>query len=302
MRETVHGPIVSDVLDLDAASAAPVPDDAPGSTLRGRPGWTALQPGRTADAVLAMNVARTPTDIRAAAALLDVPSQNIVFATTDGHIGYQAPGRIPVRADVAGGPVPSDGTWPRPGWDSRYDWQGYVDPDEMPRALDPAEGFIVTANQAVTPAGVGPFLTDDWDYGYRAQRIRDLLAAATADGKLNVADMSAIQIDQHNPYADVLVPALLSLRHRRPVRRRRPGPAAHLGPRAVGGLGRGGVLRGGVGGPARARVRRRPARRPRPDGRLALARGRPRPARRARRRRGGTTRRRPASSRAATRC
>ena len=92
------------------------------------------------DAVLAMNVAEDAADIQAAAALFDVPSQNIVFATTDGHIGYQAPGRIPVRADVAGGPVPSDGTWPRPGWDSRYDWQGFVDPAAMPRALDPSRG------------------------------------------------------------------------------------------------------------------------------------------------------------------
>ena len=163
------------------------------------------------DAVLAMNVAEDAADIQAAAALFDVPSQNIVFATTDGHIGYQAPGRIPVRADVPGGPVPSDGTWPRPGWDSRYEWQGFVDPAAMPRALDPVEGFVVTANQAVTPAGVGPFLTEDWDYGYRAQRIRELLADATSDGKVGVADMRRIQMDEHSPYADVLVPVLLSL-------------------------------------------------------------------------------------------
>lgn len=208
VRETVHGPIVSDVLDVDTVAGAPVPDNAPGSRFEVALAWTALQPSRSMEAVLAMDVAKDADDIRAAAALLDVPSQNIVFATTDGHIGYQAPGRIPVRADVVGGPVPSDGTWPRPGWDSVYDWQGYVDPDDMPRALDPAAGFIVTANNAVTPAGVGPFLTDDWDYGYRAQRIRDQIEAAK-DHKLTVADMSEIQFDQHNPYADVLVPTLL---------------------------------------------------------------------------------------------
>ena len=209
VRETVHGPIVSDVLDVDPVSAAPVPSNSPGSTFEVALAWTALQPSRSMEAVLAMDVARDADDIRAAAALLDVPSQNIVFATTDGHIGYQAPGRIPVRADVVGA-VPSDGTWPRPGWDSQYDWKGYVPSDEMPRALDPADGFIVTANNAVTPDGVGPFLTDDWDYGYRAQRIRDRIEAAKGH-KLTVADMSAIQFDQHNPYADVLVPALLKL-------------------------------------------------------------------------------------------
>lgn len=211
VRESVHGPLVSDVLDLDGVGSAPVPEDAPARRFAVALGWTALQPGRTMDAVLLMNVAKDAVDIQEAAALFDVPSQNIVFATTDGHIGYQAPGRIPVRADIAGGPVPSDGTWPRPGWDSRYEWQGFVDPATMPRALDPAEGIIVTANQAVTPAGVGPFLTEDWDYGYRAQRIRELLVSATSEGKVGVADMGRIQVDKHSPYADVLVPVLLSL-------------------------------------------------------------------------------------------
>lgn len=208
VRETVHGPIVSDVLDLGPVAAAPVPVDAPGSTFAVALEWTALQPGTSMQALLAMDVASDADDIRAAAALLDVPAQNIVFATTDGHIGYQAPGKIPIRADVVGGPVPSNGTWPRPGWDSAYDWQGYVPADEMPRTLDPAAGFIVTANNAVTPAGVGPFLTDDWDYGYRAQRIRDLITK-TPTHKLTAADMSTIQFDQHSPYADMLVPILL---------------------------------------------------------------------------------------------
>lgn len=212
VRETVHGPIVSDVLDVDAVADTPVPEDAPGRQFEVALGWTALQPGRTADALLAMATARDADDVAEVAALLEVPAQNIVFATVDGHIGYQAPGRIPVRTTVLGGAVPSDGTWPRPGWDSAYDWQGYVEPADMPRTLDPAEGFVVAANQAVTPSGVGPFLTDDWDYGYRSQRIRTLLTDRLATGEpVTAADMAEIQTDQHNPYADMLVPTLLSL-------------------------------------------------------------------------------------------
>ncbi|GIG19728.1 penicillin amidase [Cellulomonas chitinilytica] len=210
VRDTVHGPIVSDVLDLGDVARAPTT----GGTTRFEVAlaWTALQPGRTADALLAMNTARDASDVAAAAALLEVPAQNIVFATTDGHIGYQAPGRIPVRAPVSGGPVPSDGSWPRPGWDSAYDWQGFVDPTSMPHTLDPADGFVVAANQAVTPAGVGPFLTGDWDYGYRAQRIRDELTRQVESGhKLTVADMSRLQMDQRNPYAEMLVPTLVGL-------------------------------------------------------------------------------------------
>ena len=163
------------------------------------------------DAVLAMNVAEDAADIQAAAALFDVPSQNIVFATTDGHIGYQAPGRIPVRADVPGGPVPSDGTWPRPGWDSRYEWQGFVDAAAMPRALDPVEGVVVTANQAVTPGRCRP--VPHRGLGLRLPRAADPRAARGRDvgrqGRRR--GHGRIQLDQHSPYADVLVPVLLSL-------------------------------------------------------------------------------------------
>ncbi|WP_448059246.1 penicillin acylase family protein [Cellulomonas hominis] len=212
VRSSVHGPIISDVLDLDGVADVPVPDGSPGGTYAVALAWTALTPGRTADAVFAFDTAQDAQDIAAAAALFEVPSQNIVFATADGHIGYQAPGRIPVRAVVDGAALPSDGTWPRPGWDSAYDWQGYVDPAQMPAELDPAEGFIVAANQAVSPAGTGPYLTADWDYGYRAQRIRSLISAQIAAGGAITGDMmSAWQLDDHSPYADVLVGPLLAV-------------------------------------------------------------------------------------------
>lgn len=209
VRSTVHGPIVSDALGVGRIAAAPTPDGA-----RGVPevalGWTALEPGRTADAVFAMMTAQDADDVAAAAALFDVPSQNIVFATVGGDIGYQAPGRIPVRQRVADGPVPADGTWPRPGWDSRYDWQGYVDPATMPAVENPSVGYVVAANQAVTPAGQTPFLTSDWDYGYRSQRIRALIDEAVAAGiPLDAGAMTSFQNDAWSPYASALVPALL---------------------------------------------------------------------------------------------
>ena len=212
VRATTHGPILSDAVDdLAAAGDSPTGTNVAGGGYAVALEWTALMPGRSADAVLMLDTAQDAADVAAAAAVFEVPAQNIVFATTDGHIGYQAPGRVPIRATVPGR-VPSDGTWPRPGWDSRYDWRGWVPSDELPHALDPPEGFIVAANQEVEPAGTGPFLTADWDYGYRAQRIRDLLEQQISSGqKVTVASTAAVQLDQHSPYADVLVPALLAV-------------------------------------------------------------------------------------------
>nr|WP_286219463.1 penicillin acylase family protein [Paraoerskovia sediminicola] len=211
VHTTEHGPVVSGVLsELNAAMHVPSDDVPVGGTVVSL-GWTALTPGRTADAVFALGRAADAADVQAAAELFEVPAQNIVFATIDGHIGYQAPGRIPIRKTVSGA-LPSDGSWPRPGWDSRYDWTGYVDPADMPRVLDPAEGFIVAANQAVQPRSASPFLTTDWDFGYRSERIRTLLEGKIADGgKVGVADMQEIQLDDWSPFAEALVPALLSI-------------------------------------------------------------------------------------------
>jgi penicillin amidase len=213
VRTTSHGPIISDVLDIGAVTGAPTAQGTLVGTYAVALSWTALTPGRTADAVFLIDQAKNADDIRTAAALFDVPAQNIVFATADGHIGYQAPGRVPVRANVPESPVPSDGTWPRDGRDPRYDWQGWVPEDQMPRTLDPAAGFIVAANQAVLPDGVGPFLTADWDYGFRSERIRTLLQRQIDSGTpFTAKDFNRIQNDDWSPFAEALVPALLDVR------------------------------------------------------------------------------------------
>ncbi|KGM10729.1 penicillin acylase family protein [Cellulomonas bogoriensis] len=212
VRSTVHGPILSDVLDLGRVTGSPAPEVPRRSSIEVALGWTALEPGATADAIFMLNTASDAEDVAEAAAALEVPSQNIVFATTDGQIGYQAPGRVPVRARVGGGPVPADGTWPRPGWDSRYDWQGFVDADDMPAVVDPPGGVIVAANQPVTPRGAGPVLAEDWDYGYRAQRIRTLLERQVEAGEpVDVESTAALQMDSWSPQAELLVPALLEV-------------------------------------------------------------------------------------------
>ncbi|HEX2141525.1 MAG TPA: penicillin acylase family protein, partial [Candidatus Limnocylindria bacterium] len=164
--------------------------------------WTALQPGRTADALFMLNAATDFDEFREAASRFEVPAQNIVYADVDGHIGYQAPGKVPVRG--AG-----DGDWPAPGWDPDYDWQGYVPFEDLPWVLDPPSGYVVAANNAVIDDNFGIYLTDDLDRGFRAARIVELLEAA---GPLDPGGMLEIDFDQRGPLAHVLVPALDELR------------------------------------------------------------------------------------------
>lgn len=216
VRSTRHGPIMSDVLEevADAGDRAPTPRPeggapAPDEAYAVSMAWTGLQPSRTADAIFQLNVATNFAEFREAATSFAVPSQNLLYADVDGNIGYQAPGMVPVRASAFPGSPP--GFWPAPGWDEAYDWKGWVPFESLPTAYNPPEGLIVTANQAVTTSPT-PFLTSEWDYGYRAQRIRDLLTRATkGGGKVGVDDMARIQMDSRNEFAPTLVKALLEV-------------------------------------------------------------------------------------------
>ena len=207
VRNTVHGPILSDASPAvaEAGDQSAVRGVTQSNRFAVSLAWTALTPNKTADAIFRLNKAGNWREFRAAAALFAVPSQNLIYADTDGHIGYQAPGQIPIRRSATPGSVP--GFCPAPGWDSQWDWRGFVRFEDLPHVLDPEEGFIVTANQAVT-ARPKPFLTSEWDYGLRAERIRTLLAGAA---KVSPERMVQIQGDDRNTFAPVLVEHLLGV-------------------------------------------------------------------------------------------
>jgi len=207
VRQTVHGPVLSDVIPAveKAGATAPVEGKAEPTSYDVSLAWTGLLPGHTADAIFEIDGAQNFTQFRDAAKDFAVPSQNLLYADTKGHIGYQAPGQVPIRASSTPGAPP--GYWPAPGWDPKYDWKGFVPFVQMPMAYDPPEGFIVAANQAVT-ASQTPFLTTEWDYGFRSGRIRDMI---TATPKVTPARMSEIQGDTYNTFAPALVKALLAV-------------------------------------------------------------------------------------------
>ena len=206
VRETEHGPLLSDVSTELSTVGANAPTDEPGERGNGYAvalQWTALQPTTTADAVLALNRASNWDEFRAAASDFAVPAQNMVYADREGHIGYQAPGLVPIRKSGNTGEMPAEG------WISANDWTGdYIPFDGLPNVLDPEDGYIVTANQAVIGEEYPYFLTNDWDYGFRATRIRQLLEA---EGELSVEEMTRLQLDTTNPMAATLVPYLLDI-------------------------------------------------------------------------------------------
>jgi penicillin amidase len=164
--------------------------------------WTALDISHTFPAIWKLDIANNWDDFRQAAAEFDVPSQNMVYADVDGNIGYQTPGKIPIRAS-------GDGHLPVPGWTDEYEWTGFIPFEKLPYVFNPPKGYVITANNAVVSAEYPYLITNDWDYGYRAERIVEMIEKAPAP--IDIAYIQKMQGDNKDLNAETLVPILMQV-------------------------------------------------------------------------------------------
>ena len=198
VRITRHGPLVSDALNTNAAESPRLPKPPPRDHLAFR--WTALDPDDTTlPSFLRLNEARNWGEFTSALSEFVVPSQNFVYADVDGHIGYYAPGRIPIRAS-------GDGSKPADGWSGDAEWVGWIPFEELPHLYDPPQHFIVTANHRPAPADYKYLLGFEWPEPYRAGRIVERLHEKRG---LTVDDFARIQADTYSPHAAAVLPALI---------------------------------------------------------------------------------------------
>ncbi len=195
VRSTVHGPVISDLYDdLEASGKL--------YALR----WTALaEPDGLLDSFVGIDTAGDFQQFREALRSYGAPSQNFVYADVDGNIGYQVPGRIPIR------PAGVPGDRPVAGSSGAADWTGYIPFDDLPTLYNPPSGIIVTANNKVADASYPYHLGDGWDPGWRATRIRQMLDDAVARGGVSQADLSRIQNDKKLLRAESVIPTLLAV-------------------------------------------------------------------------------------------
>ena len=183
---TRHGPLMTGVLKNQLAPLA----------LR----WTALDGGRSMDALLAAARATDWASFRAAMADLSGATLSACYADVDGHIGYVLAGALPDRAK-------GDGRLPVPGASGEYEWRGLLPASANPARLDPPEGYIVNANDrpVTDPASVA--FVGEWDPGFRAGH---LLAAVRDLKDATVETLRAIQTDYSSPPVPVFRGALLA--------------------------------------------------------------------------------------------
>jgi penicillin G amidase len=206
VRSTRHGPVISDAGTMPDVLGA---KDKPAYALALR--WTALDPklDPVAPGALMQSAASVAEFVQATRGWV-APMQNMVVADREGHIGVVSPGRVPVRKpdNELKGQVPS------PGWEARYDWDGWVPADETPREVNPARGYIATANQRITPPGYAHYLTNDWALPYRQMRIEEMLQAKP---KHSIEDLAAMQADVKSLAVPKLLPFLLKSQSNHPL-------------------------------------------------------------------------------------
>ncbi|HEX2077378.1 MAG TPA: penicillin acylase family protein [Longimicrobium sp.] len=178
VRWTRHGPVLSDVEERGGNRVLAMQ-------------WTAYEPSTEVAALVGMNTARNAEEFTQALRGFNNPHQNVVFADREGRIGYWMGGRVPLRR---GG----DGLLPAPGWTGEADWAGWLSFDQHPHVLDPADGFVVTANNRQVGAAYPYHITGNWAEPWRAARIRQMVEAGR---ELTAADVARQQMDVRDVFA-----------------------------------------------------------------------------------------------------
>jgi penicillin G amidase len=193
VRETRHGPVMSDLFD------APAEVLARGTLFALAAPW--LDPAsKGVESLFRLGEARDWAGFTAALEPYTAPQENFLYADREGNIGFYTAGAVPLRK--AG-----DGRFPVPGWSGDHDWAGFIPFAALPHALNPVSGRLINANNRVTPAGYPYLITrDGWDPPFRAERIAALLDAAP---KASLEGFASIQADHLSLAARLLLPRLL---------------------------------------------------------------------------------------------
>jgi penicillin G amidase len=192
VRRTRHGPLISDIMGQADYPLA----------LR----WAGLdEQDKTYQSYLNINYAEDWTSFKSAFEGYAVPAINFVYADTHGDIGLFAAGKIPIRRH-------GDGRLPVPGWQSIYDWNGYIPLEQLPQILNPEKGYIVNANNKNHSADYPYLVANNWGLPYRAERIHQTIQSSIKAGrKLDIHNFIDMQGDVQSLQFKELLPFFQNL-------------------------------------------------------------------------------------------
>jgi len=168
---TRHGPVISDVVGYPSQKVSVQS--------------MALKPTTAFEGWYRLNQACNWNEFVEAMRLIEAPQLNVAYADVENNIGYWVTGKVPVRAK-------GNGTIPAPGWSGEYEWVSEVPFDEIPHALNPEQGYLVSCNHKIVPDDYPHFLGNLWMNGYRARRLTDLIESHE---KLSLQDHADFHMD-----------------------------------------------------------------------------------------------------------
>lgn len=191
VTSTHHGPIVSPTLYQRPSGVSHQLSLAS----------TALKPDLVMSGFGSLMTAKNWSDFVTAVSKIQAPPLNILFADKGGSIGHYLSGQVPIRAK-------GDGKTPRPGLESSWDWQGIIPFSEMPHALNPKHGVIISANNKIINQSYPHYLGDVWRNGFRARRIAHLIGNKPL---VSLQDCQIMQQDVHHLPAEIICQHLRKL-------------------------------------------------------------------------------------------
>jgi penicillin amidase len=201
VRQTVHGPVMSDLIGDFGLSGA-LGDIIISSK------WTANNYFFTLLAAYGFCTSQNRADFDNASQYWTTLAQNIVYGDVNGNIAIRPTGKVPIRDDPLG--ALGNGTLPYNGSNGEGEWTGYIDIiNDLPSSLNPSQHYLTSANQIVAGPGYTQYhLQSDYDDGYRARRINELLNQSS---DISVEDMKIIQNDVNSTAARAFIPTLINV-------------------------------------------------------------------------------------------
>ncbi len=172
VRITHHGPLVNEALGADEAEPLAL-------------SWQALSEPTAFPGMFELLGIESGPDLVSKLEGHTAPASNLIWADRHGSIGYKLIGRLPLRR----GGCPD---LPKPGWTGEFEWEGTVPYEELPEAVDPERGYLITANNRIVGDEYPHHITSEWLDGFRAKRIEQLLGESE---KHDVEDFEAMQSD-----------------------------------------------------------------------------------------------------------
>lgn len=163
--------------------------------------WTVHTESNEQKTFLMLNKAKNHEDYNLALDHYAAPAQNFVFASKSGDIAMRVQGKFPLK-------WPGQGKFLMDGADPRMEWQGYIPNSQNASTLNPARGFVSSANQHPADSTYPYYVFDNSYENYRNRRLNSRL---TQLEQITVDDMKALQFDDYNLQAAEALPVLIRL-------------------------------------------------------------------------------------------